>query len=136
MLGYKFNLFFYTCSYTCINTLNSFYCICNFSQYIVDKTIITNTPKSHEVAIYAFYTYFIDYMLTIFAYILCWQYAQYFCHPSLLCWHNRLKSSINCGIMPVVVAIIKPWPIMLNFLPTMPLSSTQKRCLLYSILCP
>ena len=42
----------YLSMYTCINiTLNSFCCICNVSQYIFDKTIFTDTPKSCEVCI-------------------------------------------------------------------------------------
>ena len=51
------------------------------SQYIFDKTITTDTPKSCEV------THFIHISLitlTIFAYILCWHYAQCFCHPIML----------------------------------------------------
>ena len=86
------NLYSYIHSY--INTLNSFCCICNFSQCIFDKIMIitTDSPKSHNsVKNMQWYKFC---QLGWHFCLLCWHYAHCFCFPKL-CWHNSLKPSTD-----------------------------------------
>ena len=62
----------YLCMYTCINTLNSFCCICNFSQYLFD-----HYHRHTQISFYIIH--FVNYVDNFC--LLCWYYAQCFCHP-------------------------------------------------------
>ena len=82
----------YLSMYTCINTLNSFSCICNFNLV---STYLTK-PLPHvqihpNLMKYAFYTYFAHYAdnFTYYAGIMLNAFAILL--YSKLCWHIRLK---------------------------------------------
>ena len=60
-----------------------------------DKILSKDSPKSHNPVNVYIYTNFVNCAGNFC--VLCWHYAQCFCHPIILklCWHNRLKPIIK-----------------------------------------